>query len=388
MSIKGVCKELFIGKTEVNVFDSKMKRHTITYDNLSTIEYWLGDQENGKLFFITAKDKKIEFVFKCTENDSILRAIDYIKDKSPDTTIVLLSKDKRPKTSISSISKIRHQKCKNCGKDYDSETDICPYCNYSNTDTYFKWLLIGFLVTVCISFTAFAVVYLFWGKSNIKDLSDTGTISQEIMTTSTEAELLETETFTTTLTAGHYVVGLDIPVGTYSFFSKKGTGNLISSDGTINAIFDYESQASNDIGVSGFGTEELKNIRLADGVILTVTATQEISAGCDDGEVSNMHSRNQENLKEIELGYGLYAAGDDFPSGTYNIQWLEGFGNIQTDPYEIDYGINEIMGELSIDNTIDELSEKTCIKQYNNLILKEGDILKINDIKVKLIPSE
>lgn len=385
MSIKGIDKELFIGKTEVNIFDSKRKRYTIKYENLDKIEYRLADQENGKLYFLTKK-KKISFAFKKSENDSILRAINYIQDKSSETSIELLSEGNRSNAPKSNLVKIRHQKCKSCGKNYDSETDICPYCNYSNTDTHFKWLFVGFITMVCMSVIVIFVSHFTFSKT-ISDAKDETFIPQSTADTTISEEII-TEAFTTTLTAGHYVVGIDIPVGTYSFFSKKGMGNLVASDGSINAIFDYENQAGNNIGISGLGTEELKNIYLNNGVIITVTATQEISAGCGDGEVSNMQSRNQDTLEAVELGYGLYSAGDDFLPGTYNIQWLEGFGNIQTDPYEIDYGINEIMGELSIDNTIDELSDKICIKQYNNLILKEGDILKINDIKVKLIPSE
>ena len=385
MSIKGIDKELFIGKTEVNIFDSKRKRYTIKYENLDKIEYRLADQENGKLYFLTKK-KKISFAFKKSENDSILRAINYIQDKSSETSIELLSEGNRSNAPKSNLVKIRHQKCKSCGKNYDSETDICPYCNYSNTDTHFKWLFVGFITMVCMSVIVIFVSHFTFSKT-ISDAKDETFIPQSIADTTISEEII-TEAFTTTLTAGHYVVGIDIPVGTYSFFSKKGMGNLVASDGSINAIFDYENQAGNNIGISGLGTEELKNIYLNNGVIITVTATQEISAGCGDGEVSNMQSRNQDTLEAVELGYGLYSAGDDFLPGTYNIQWLEGFGNIQTDPYEIDYGINEIMGELSIDNTIDELSDKICIKQYNNLTLKEEDILKINDIKVKLIPSE
>lgn len=385
MSIKGIDKELFIGKTEVNIIDSKRKRYTIKYENLDKIEYRLADQENGKLYFLTKK-KKISFAFKKSENDSILRAINYIQDKSSETSIELLSEGNRSNAPKSNLVKIRHQKCKSCGKNYDSETDICPYCNYSNTDTHFKWLFVGFITMVCMSVIVIFVSHFTFSKT-ISDAKDETFIPQSTADTTISEEII-TEAFTTTLTAGHYVVGIDIPVGTYSFFSKKGMGNLVASDGSINAIFDYENQAGNNIGISGLGTEELKNIYLNNGVIITVTATQEISAGCGDGEVSNMQSRNQDTLEAVELGYGLYSAGDDFLPGTYNIQWLEGFGNIQTDPYEIDYGINEIMGELSIDNTIDELSDKICIKQYNNLTLKEGDILKINDIKVKLIPSE
>lgn len=59
MSIKGIDKELFIGKTEVNIFDSKRKRYTIKYENLDKIEYRLADQENGKLYFLTKKRKLV-----------------------------------------------------------------------------------------------------------------------------------------------------------------------------------------------------------------------------------------------------------------------------------------------------------------------------------------
>lgn len=53
MSIRGVSSEIFIGKSEVNLIDSKKKRYKIQYDDLDKIDYWLSDKENGKLIFIT-----------------------------------------------------------------------------------------------------------------------------------------------------------------------------------------------------------------------------------------------------------------------------------------------------------------------------------------------
>lgn len=214
----------------------------------------------------------------------------------------------------------------------------------------------------------------------------------------TETEKVVEEGFTTTLTAGHYTVGIDIPVGTYSFFSKAGSGNLYSSDSSLNEIFTAEDSVADktykEYGLENFGTEEINNIYLSDGIIVTVTGTQQISAGCDDGLTSTMVSRNQDGLEEIELGYGLYAAGDDFPAGTYNVIWIEGNGNIQTDPLNMDTGINEIMGDISTDTnsdvskTVNDLNELLCIKEFKNLYFAENDILRINDIKVKLVPSE
>ena len=37
---------------------------------------------------------------------------------------------------------------------------------------------------------------------------------------------------------------------------------------------------------------------------------------------------------------------------------------------------------------LQELNDKLYIRSFNNLILNEGDVLEINDIKVKLTPSE
>lgn len=161
MSIKGTTKELYIGKSEVNLFDSKRKRSTIQYEDLEKINYWLADQENGKLIFIAKENQKNVFSFNDNANDSVIKAIEYIKDKRPKLPIELLSEEQRPKSKNqnNNNAKIRHQKCKNCGKEYDSETDICPYCNYSNTDTHFKWLLIGVIAIVIMSVIAYISNY-------------------------------------------------------------------------------------------------------------------------------------------------------------------------------------------------------------------------------------
>lgn len=221
--------------------------------------------------------------------------------------------------------------------------------------------------------------------------------------------IIETESqevFTDTLIAGHYTVGVDIPSGTYNFYAKSGYGNILSDSGSVNEIFDSGTMMS-DVA-QGFTTSEISNIELFDGDVLTVSGTLEVSAGCDNaGEVA---PREQE-LEEIELGYGIYSAGDDFAPGTYDIEWIEGNGNIQTDPYELHYGINEIFGaKLGEDGSVidelnkdlygdytdnypeyiedyDNVNDLMYIKRFENATFSESDLLKIEDIKVKLIPS-
>ena len=135
------------------------------------------------------------------------------------------------------------------------------------------------------------------------------------------------------------------------------------------------------IGLDNFGTEELSNIYLEKDVILTVTGSQEISAGCDDGLVKSMKSREQNN-DEIMVGYGNFGVSDNIPAGTYDIEWVEGNGNIICTSSS-DHGINEIMGDYT-----DTEFSNMYIKKFKNIILQDGDILEIAELKVKLIPSE
>lgn len=358
MSIKGKDKELYVGKTECNIITFWGNKITIAYEDLKRIDYcYYVPGKSGFINFIDVSGKLTEFKYKNSLNDEkIQKTVDLIRENFPSLKI----RKKEISSSKNSLQK--------------------------------KKYIILIVIFLFVILSGIGIVFKYYNSHNNNNGDSIVTIpiygDNESENSTNIKSSIETEVFTTTLTAGHYIVGVDIPVGTYSFYSKKGSGNLISDDGSINEIFDYENQAGADIGLENFGTEELNNISLSEGTIVTVTSTQEISAGCDDGLVSELKPRNQE-LKEIELGYGLYAAGDDFPPGTYNVTWIEGNGNVQTNPYDLNTGINEIMGEENAAfEDLQELNDKLYIRSFNNLILNEGDVLEINDIKVKLTPSE
>ena len=279
MSIRGVSSEIFIGKTEVNIIDYKKRRYKIQYDDLLEIDYWISDNENGILSFITKSNQGYCFEYYYTVNDTVLKAIEYIKDRNPELPIKLLSEELRHKHKMrKKVSvKIKLKKCKNCGKKYDSGFDICPYCNYSNTNIHFKRIFIGIIAILFIAIIGYASDYFFILKQSPDVIEERISSTQSPQPEITTTQEIITEAFSTTLTAGHYVVGIDIPVGTYSFFSKKGSGNLISSDGSINEIFDYDSEVGNSLkeyGIENFGTEELHNIFLPEETIITVTGTK------------------------------------------------------------------------------------------------------------------
>lgn len=358
MSIKGKGKELYVGKTECNIITFWGNKSTIAYEDLKRIDYcYYMPGKNGFINFIDVSGRVTQFKYKNSLNDEkIQRTVDLIHDNFPDLKI------RKKEVSSGDVSLRKKRRMLPL-----VVTLIVILCG--------SGVVLRYYITHINNGDTFAVIPIVGDDK-----------SGNLVNSSEES--IETEVFTTTLTAGHYIVGTDIPVGTYSFYSKKGTGNLLSDDGSINEIFDYENGIGSDIGLENFGTEELNNIPLSEGTIVTVTSTQEISAGCDDGHVSELKARNQ-NLEEIELGYGLYAAGDDFPVGTYNVTWIEGNGNIQTNPYDLYTGINEIMGEETASyEELQNLNDRLYIRSFNNLILNEGDILEINDIKVRLTPSE
>lgn len=89
MSIKGTTKELFVGKSEVNVITFIGNKITIPYDNMKQIEYCFGRGfSSGNLTFVKRTNEKIVFEFSSKVNDSILRTIDFIAEHAPGVNLL------------------------------------------------------------------------------------------------------------------------------------------------------------------------------------------------------------------------------------------------------------------------------------------------------------
>lgn len=358
MSVKGISQTLFVRKEEAIIVTFSGNKKLILYDDLKRIDYiYAMERRCGFIEFINNDNHLIRFKFNTKANEKILKTVKLIRENRPDLTI----KEKH-------IEDLKFYK----RLFLTARTGI---------------VLILFII-LFFGFIGLYTVYTRYSNSVVdKAVSGESLINEEYtsINESDNATLVseKTEAYSTTLIAGHYLVGTDLPVGTYNFYSKKGTGNLISSDGTVNVIFDHNNESGKNIGIDNFGTEELNNIYLSEGITLTLTGNQEVSAGCDDGLVDSMVGRKQEGLEELEISYGQYGANDNIPSGTYDVEWIEGTGNIICSS-SIDSGINEIMGESTDESTIND----SRIKKFKNLTINEGDILEIDKIKVKLIPSK
>ena len=362
MSIKGKFgSDLFVGKTTLTLLYWDGRKTSADYELIKSAT--LNHYNNGSGVLLIQKNNGKKFSFKYRKNSSLKMERLMIKLKE--------------KNSAMTINKI------------DSFHRILS----------FKSIVAVSLLSIGLSFSIFTLM------SN-KEPDPSVVPDEPVIIADNKQDIPNTQAYSTTLTAGHYTVGIDIPSGVYSFYAKSGFGNFMSDDNAINEIFDSDTIAGEMI--SNYTVDELIDVPLSDGTILTITGTLKVSAGCD--EAGNTSPRNQ-NISEVELGYGMYAAGDDFQAGTYDIVWIEGFGNVITDPFEQSNGINEIFGakqgdegsisselykEIALDDyeipsditeIYDELNEILFITEFRNVEFHENDILKIEDVKVKLIPS-
>lgn len=88
MSIKGDCQELYVGKTEANLFTLTGKRINIPYHSITKIDYMLSKSgEIGYFEFKTNERKSYRFDFGKKVNNQISRAVDLIQEALPELVI-------------------------------------------------------------------------------------------------------------------------------------------------------------------------------------------------------------------------------------------------------------------------------------------------------------
>ncbi len=88
MSIKGITQELFVGKTEVNIFTFIGNQINIPYSNLKRIDYCFAERLKPGFMNFIKKDNSInKFEFGFKENDLIQKTADFIKEHCPSMDI-------------------------------------------------------------------------------------------------------------------------------------------------------------------------------------------------------------------------------------------------------------------------------------------------------------
>lgn len=102
MSIKGTGKELYIGKTGVNLITFMGNKVSISYSEMKRIDYCYAAAKLGYINFIQTDNKIIRFDFKKTANDAICRTIEFINQNQPQLlTNEILMTEKETNKSVS-----------------------------------------------------------------------------------------------------------------------------------------------------------------------------------------------------------------------------------------------------------------------------------------------
>lgn len=175
------------------------------------------------------------------------------------------------------------------------------------------------------------------------------------------------------LSAGNYIAGTDIPVGTYNITATGGSGNVSSSNmysGGLNEIMGSPAE-------EGYSIDSFNGLKMDSGVTLSLSSSVTIHLISEDAEVSAVTPRTVADATPIDLGSGNYTAGTDFPAGTYNLVATSGSGNVSSDNiYE--GGLNEIMGNPA--------EAGFSIAQFNNAIFEEGTVLSVSGASIQLVP--
>lgn len=175
------------------------------------------------------------------------------------------------------------------------------------------------------------------------------------------------------LGSGYYTAGIDFPAGTYDIEVISGNGNVSSDnmyDGGLNAIMGVKEDE--------MYQKSYSNISLPKDTVLSVYGGVTIKIHSDSASGEALTPREQPNTEEVELGNGNFVAGTDFPAGVYDIVAVSGSGNVSSDNM-FEGGLNAIMGTKKSD-----LYEK----EYKNIDLAEGVTLKVDGVKIKLVPSK
>lgn len=159
------------------------------------------------------------------------------------------------------------------------------------------------------------------------------------------------------LTAGHYVVGVDIPVGRCTIKGVSGNGNIMSSDyDGLNGI--------NAIVADGTFAGLFESYRMQKDAIWYVSNTGVIELNYSS--ITGAPKGREYETDPIMLSSGRYVVGQDIEAGVYNVEVVSGQGNFMAGNF-MEGGANEVMG----------LETEAATKFFKNLILHNDDEITI-----------
>lgn len=111
MSIKGTSKELFIGKSELNIITFTGNKITLPYCSIKRIDYCYATLlQTGHFNIVDYNSSLTKFDFRKTANDPISRAVDYIHQNQPRIIMTeYTAEEKRNSKSVRIVPTFGHK---------------------------------------------------------------------------------------------------------------------------------------------------------------------------------------------------------------------------------------------------------------------------------------
>lgn len=193
------------------------------------------------------------------------------------------------------------------------------------------------------------------------------------------------EVYDTELGYGEYVVGTDIPEGTYEVTLQSGYGSFQTQD-PENSIYLY-GYFSEDASEENGDITEKEDVRLYDGTHVMIGEDVILAFHTENGQTGQMQSEDN----PLSVTYTLqpekkYTVGKEIPAGVYDVSGTKDWavmeyeiylGELYDEEYDsLNYQNYSIMVEAGNENAI-----------YKNAVLTEGTEITVTG-KMILTPSK
>nr|WP_300303669.1 serine/threonine-protein kinase [uncultured Anaerostipes sp.] len=183
---------------------------------------------------------------------------------------------------------------------------------------------------------------------------------------SSEENLFNSEKYEIQLTAGEYIVGVDLPEGKYEINSLGGY-NVLEIENINENLEEYH--------IFKKEYDEIENVELNIGTYLRIedTGTLKLYTNSAEGKIQ----KKKNSLTKTIIMKNNMITGIDFEEGSYDIMCKEGFGDVK-----IEYKSE------SKEYWLDSAGENWT-KKYKQVYFYDGMKITVpDDMSVQLVPSE
>lgn len=187
------------------------------------------------------------------------------------------------------------------------------------------------------------------------------------------------------LSAGMYIVGVDLPEGEYTVSGQQGSSLRIHDQ-------NHKLFVSENFGKEEYEVDMAEGVKLFDGALVWVDGMNPVVFETRNGQIEDMRARQENPVKDTARVTDSATAGVDFPAGTYDVMAVgDGFGIFE---FQVE---KEILAEdtYQYEIPVTVMMEANPSEEYpaycpvfKNVVLPEGTVVHANDFTVQLVPSE